>query len=132
MNISYSSRHLVLSHFGLAYDLLVETHLFPEFVFIFQDYAIPTSLSTFSILLASFCIFISFKMKSRYLPFCVCTVTIQSKLLFREIISGDKKYFTTNQFFEQQCQPVILKERGLHKSISFPVENKSKSWNLCE
>ena len=48
---AYLSGHLVLSHFGLAYIyvLLVQTNLFPEFV-IFPDYAIRTSLGTFSIL----------------------------------------------------------------------------------
>ena len=46
---AYSSGHLVLSHLGLAYVLLVETIPFHERVVIFPDYAIRTPLSTLSI-----------------------------------------------------------------------------------
>ena len=48
---AYSFGHLVPSHLGLAYVLLVETNPFPEPVIIFPDYALRTSLGTFSILL---------------------------------------------------------------------------------
>ena len=44
---AYSSGHLVPSHLGLAYVLLVETNPFPELVF-FQT-SLRTSLGTFSI-----------------------------------------------------------------------------------
>ena len=47
---AYSSGHLVPSHIGLAYVLLVETNPFPELVF-FLDYSLRTFLGTFSILL---------------------------------------------------------------------------------
>ena len=43
--------HLVPSHFGLAYGLLVDTNHFPELIVIFPDYSLRTSLGTFSILL---------------------------------------------------------------------------------
>ena len=46
---AYSSGHLVPSHLGLAYVLLVETNPFPELVF-FPDYSLQTSVGTFSIL----------------------------------------------------------------------------------
>ena len=49
---AYSSGHLVPSHLGLAYALLVETNPFLEFVVIFPDYALRISLGTFSNLLA--------------------------------------------------------------------------------
>ena len=45
---AYSSGHLVPSHLGHAYVLLVETNDFPELVVIFPDYAIRTYLDTFS------------------------------------------------------------------------------------
>ena len=48
---AYSSGHLVPSHLGVAFALLVETNQFPELVVIFPDFAIRTSLGTFSILL---------------------------------------------------------------------------------
>ena len=49
---AYSSRHPVPSHSGLAYVLLIlESHPFPELVVIFPDYALRTSIGTFSILL---------------------------------------------------------------------------------
>ena len=47
---AYSSGHLVPSHYGLTYALLV-TNTFLEFIVIFHDYAIQTSLGTFSIFL---------------------------------------------------------------------------------
>ena len=49
---AYSSGHLVPSHSGLAYVLLVETNPFLELVVIFPDYALRISFGTFSILLA--------------------------------------------------------------------------------
>ena len=48
---AYSSGHLIPSHLGLAHVLLVETNSFPELVVICPDYAIRTSLDTFSSLL---------------------------------------------------------------------------------
>ena len=48
---AYSSGHLVPSHLGLVYSLLVEINSFPELVIIFLDYAIRASLGTFSSLL---------------------------------------------------------------------------------
>ena len=48
---AYSSGHLVPSHLGLTYVPLVDTNSFPELVIIFSDYAIRTSLCTFSVLL---------------------------------------------------------------------------------
>ena len=48
---AFYSGHLVPSHLGLAYVLIVETNPFPELVVIFPDYALRTSLGTFSILL---------------------------------------------------------------------------------
>ena len=42
------------SHLSLAYVLLFETNPFPELVVIFPDYALRTSLGTFSILLSSY------------------------------------------------------------------------------
>ena len=50
---AYSSQHLVSSYFGLAYVVLVETNSFPELDVIFPDYAIRTSVGTFSVLLQS-------------------------------------------------------------------------------
>ena len=47
---AYSCGHMVPSHFGLAYVLLVETIRFPELVF-YPEYSLRTSLGTFSILL---------------------------------------------------------------------------------
>ena len=49
---AYSSGHLVPSHLGLAYVLLVETNPFSERVVIFLHCALRTSLGTFSILLS--------------------------------------------------------------------------------
>ena len=46
-----SSGHLVPSHLGLAYVLLIATNPFPELVVIFPDYSLQSSLGTFSILL---------------------------------------------------------------------------------
>ena len=46
-----SSGHLVPSHLGLVYVLLVEANPFPVLVF-FPDYSLQTSLGTFSILLS--------------------------------------------------------------------------------
>ena len=48
---TYSSGHLLPSHSGLAYILLIETNFFPNLSFIFSDHALPTSIGTFSILL---------------------------------------------------------------------------------
>ena len=45
------SGHLVPSHLGLAYVLLVKTNPFPEFVIIFPDYALLISIGTLSIFL---------------------------------------------------------------------------------
>ena len=46
---AYSSGHMVPSHFGLAYVLLVETNPFPGLVVIFPDYAFRSFLDTISI-----------------------------------------------------------------------------------
>ena len=46
---AYFSVHLVLSHLGLAYVLLVETNPFPELVDIFSGFR--TSIGIFSIML---------------------------------------------------------------------------------
>ena len=51
---AYSSRHLVPSHLGLEYVLLVETNPFLELVVIFLDYALRICFGTFSILLLNF------------------------------------------------------------------------------
>ena len=48
---AYSSGPLIPSYLGLAYALIVETDPYPELAVIFPDYAIRTSLGTFSILL---------------------------------------------------------------------------------
>ena len=50
--IAYSSGHLVPSNLVLACVLLLETNLLSELVVIFPDYAIRTSLGTFSSLLS--------------------------------------------------------------------------------
>ena len=55
---AYSFEHLISSHLGLAYVLLVETNPFLELVVIFPDCAIRISLGTFSIvLLTSYILF---------------------------------------------------------------------------
>ena len=46
-----SSRHVVPSHVGHANALLVDTNYFPGLFVMFPDYALRTSLGTFSILL---------------------------------------------------------------------------------
>ena len=79
---AYSFGHLVPSYLGLAYVLHVETNSFPELFVIFPDYAIRSSLGTFSILLISILIItklwiICWKQKTAW-PIFLWTCTLHS------------------------------------------------------
>ena len=86
---TYSSRHLVPSHFGLTYVLFVETNPFIERVVIFPDYALQISLGTFSILHVNLLrYFVSFRVTDEdsvaIIPICVITSWYKYTISIRE------------------------------------------------